>query len=340
METLHLAPAPPVSLAELTAYLRHPGPADEKPRRLPPRRDIFNDVINEALHAHFDSKTIRSIHYTINTYVLGFRAAKSGDFSTARVEFARADELLALLEQTHEPRVVAFLRCLTLPYQAYFSYRRGLFDEADAQTYAAIASIGGLEDQIAIFHIARVQQLHNLSRISFRRGEAAAGATLVHELLRYLSAGTAPALAGSWAPALLDNTPAALRADMFAQIFLEMVGNLAQLPEVAQRHHQFTLAFGELADQTVGLDFWPPYQAWLTAYEALLTADEASYVPLLGAFLQLPGHAHDLLKLALLRELAGRRRAAAAAPDDLAAALPTYARAMLWVSEPYLSLLA
>lgn len=333
---VQVAPAAPAT-AELLALLARPAPDEAGPRRLPPRRDLFNEIVSEAIRTSFDTKTARGIQYIIKAYGIGFGAAKAGEFSTAEVEFARADELLALHRATFDAPALAFINCLTLPYWAYFDYSRSRFDEATAQTQAAIANIIGLEPGISVFHMARVQQLHNLTRVSFRRGDSEAGATLVHALLAYLGAGVTPALAGGWAPALLADTPPTLRADMFAQVFVEMASLLLYPPTRAARRELFATAFGQLSGLAGAIDGWPFFQHWLTTYEALLFADADAYEPLLVAYLASPpSHPLDLLTLALLLEL----RRTSPHPAALAPSLHAYARRTLWLAERHLALLA
>lgn len=339
MATL-LAPAAAPALAGLLARLAQPAAGEAGARRLPPRRDLFNEIVSEAIRTSFDTKTARGIQYIIKAYSIGFGAAKAGEFSTAEVEFARADALLALHRDTLSGPALAFINCLTLPYWAYFDYSRARYDAAIAQTQAAIANIIGLEAEIEVFHMARIQQLHNLTRVSFKRGDAAGGATLVHALLAYLGAGVAPALGGGWAPELLARTPPTLRADMFSQVFVEMAGLLLYPPDLATRRQLFTTAFGQLGTLASALAEWPTYQAWLAAYEALLFGEAADYeAPLLAYLATEPGHALDLLTLALLLEL---RRVAGppAAPAGLAPHLHAYAQRTLWLAERHLALLA
>jgi hypothetical protein len=339
MATLLVHPAAP-ALADLLALLDQPTADEASARRLPPRRDLFNEIVGEAIRTSFDTKTARGIQYIIKAYSIGFGAAKAGELSTAEVEFARADALLALHRDTLSGPALAFINCLTLPYWAYFDYSRGRYDDATAQTQAAIANIIGLEDQIEVFHMARIQQLHNITRVSFKRGDAAGGATLVHALLAYLSAGVAPALSGGWAPALLARTPPTLRADMFSQVFVEMASLLLYPPDLATRRQLFATAFGQLSTLAGAIAEWPTYQAWLEAYEALLFGKASDYAPLLAAYLATePSHVLDLLTLTLLLEL--RRVASpAAAPADLAPRLHAYARRTLWLAERHLALLA
>ena len=335
MTMLHPVASAPAALADLHAYLVQASEATPGSRQVAPRRDIFNDIIKESMRTHFDTATIRSMQCTITTYGNGFQAAKLGKFHTAGLEFSRGDELFAVLQQTHAPAVKTLLNCLTLPYRAYYEHGQGHFDAAEARTLAAIDNIVQLEEQIPILHMARVQQLHNLSRVSFKRGDAEAGATLVHALLRYLSTGTPPALAGSWHPSLLQRTPPSLQADMFSQIFVEMACNLAHFPAADQRRQLFGLAFGQLTGQPVLLALWAPYASWLAAYEALWAGDAADFVPLVLACLAQPGHEFDQLKMALLLELHRSLPGGAL----LRAALPTYARQALWVAERQVSAL-
>jgi hypothetical protein len=343
MTMLHPAPAATAGLAALHALLSaDAAPADGTRRRLAPRPDLFNTIVEQARLAHFDTKTGRAIKYTTGAYALGFQAAKAGELHAAEAEFARAEEIFARQQADYSPQALAFLSCLTRPYWAYYYYRRGQFDASVEKTLSAVASITQLEGEISIFHMARVQQLHNLSRVSFKRGDLDAGAALVHELLRYLAAGTPGTLPGSWAPALLHHTPPALRADMFSQIFLEMVTHLLREPQASQRRHLFGLAFGPLASLTATVDFWPPFQAWLAAYEALLTGEAHAYAPLLTACLAAPPDHHlDVLPLALLLELHRGLPAPAAGPAaSLRPLLPAYARRTLWLDERALALLA
>jgi hypothetical protein len=328
--------AAPAALAELHAFLAQGGEASVGSHVLAPQPDIFNDIMRESMRTHFDTKTVRSIQCVISAYSLGFQAAKQGKFNTAHIEFNRGDELLAVIQQTHAPEVNTFLNCLTLPFRAYYEHGQGHFDEATARTLAAIANIVQLEAQMPILHMARVQQLHNMSRVSFKRGDATGGAVLVHELLKYLSTGMAPALAGDWHPSLLQGTPPALQAGMFSQVFVEMVRNLAHFPEAAQRRPLFTVAFGQLAAQpAVLLELWAPYAQWLVAYEALLAEAPAAYEPLVLAYLAQPGHDFDQLKLALLLEL----HRSLPGESLLHNALPTYARRALWVADRQVNLL-
>jgi hypothetical protein len=342
MTMLHSAPpAVPAGLAALHALLSADAlPAEAAARRLAPRPDLFNDIVEQARLAHFDVKTGRAIKYTIGAYAVGFRAAKGGELHTAAMEFARAEALLSGPHATHGPPALAFLNCLTLPYWAYYHYRRGQFETSIEKTFAAIASITQLESEIPIFHMARVQQLHNLSRVSFRRGDTAAGALLVQDLLHYLATGHPGSLPGSWAPELLHGTPPALRADMFGQIFLEMVSLLLREPAADQRRQLFTLAFGELGGLAATAEFWPPYQAWLAASEALLFGEEPAYAPLLAACLAAePDHRLDALRLALLLELHRRLASATGPAAGLRPLLPAYARRTLWLDARSLALL-
>lgn len=329
--------AVPAALAELHEFLAQGGETPAGSRLLAPQPDIFNDIMRESMRTHFDTKTVRAIQCVVSTYSLGFQAAKQGKFNAASSEFTRGDELLAVIQQAHAPEVTTFLTCLTLPFRAYYEHGQGHFDAATARTLAAIASIVQLEEQMPILHMARVQQLHNMSRVNFKRGDAPGGAVLVNELLKYLSTGAVPALAGDWRPSLLRGTPPALQAGMFSQVFVEMVRNLAHFPEAAERRALFTQAFGQLATQpAVLLDLWAPYTQWLAAYEALAAeAPAAEYASLVLAYLAQPGHDFDQLKLALLLELHR------SLPGDslLQSVLPTYAHRALWVAERQVSLL-
>ncbi len=342
MTMLHSAPPiVPAGLAALHALLSADAlPAEAAARRLAPRPDLFNDIVEQARLAHFDVTTGRVIKYIIGAYAVGFRAAKGGELHTAAMEFARAEELLKGPHTAHDPRALAFLNCLTLPYWAYYHYRRREFETSIDQTFAAIANITQLEGEIPVFHMARVQQLHNLSRVSFRRGDTAAGALLVQDLLHYLATGQPGNLPGSWAPELLALTPPTLRADMFGQIFLEMVSLLLREPAADQRQQLFTLAFGELSSVATTAEFWPPYQAWLAASEALLFGEEPAYAPLLVAYLTAePDHRLDALRLALLLELHRRLAAATGPAAGLRPLLPAYARRTLWLDARSLALL-
>lgn len=332
-----LTTAPPALLRELAAVLRQPAGPEPRVRQAAPPRDFFQDITKELLPQRFAGATIRAIQYVINAYSVGFHAAKAGNLHTAQAEFDRAATLFGQLRHGQSAAAAEFVECLVWPYEAYYHYRQGQFEAAIAKTQAAIASISRQEAVLPVFHLARIQQLHNLSRIRHRQGAVAASTYLVRELLRYLGPGEAPVLPGHWPAHLLPQAPAALRHEMLDQIFLEMVAHLLAQPDEALRRPLFAQAFGELATAEGAGAHWQPYQQWLATYEALLHGEPADYLPPLVAFVQQPGHATDLLKLALLLEL--RRGPLPLEQATLPALVADYARRTLWVAERHLALL-
>lgn len=153
----------------------------------------------------------------------GLLAARQGELLTAR---QLLDESISTAQKLPTGRAAwAFCRSTTDAAVAYSHYRDGQHDaavkavrEANAADLLLIERYG-----VAVMHMHRVQQAHNLARIEHRRGRVDRAVFFAEQLLAHL-ADTDDILLpldGPWRNELCSSCPVELVAAMYHQIDAE-----------------------------------------------------------------------------------------------------------------------
>ena len=145
----------------------------------------------------------------------------------------------------------------------------------------------------------RVQQLHNLARMYFKRKQFEHGGWIISEALNYLAQERIPEVGSDWSIDALRQTPYSLRSDMILQLALETAGEL--LPPTQQQDTLHQSAFGNSLDLVSGLAACEPLSRWIKLKHMLLSGmPDESFITSAVDFITTTPARFDILKLALM----------------------------------------
>ncbi len=187
--------------------------------------DIFERIFDDAILERFGRKEVMDMYYVWNVFSKGLRAARSKYMGASKMYFERGAEMLAKVTEPGT-EVYDFLQMYALPNYAYYLYKVKEYSRANDLLDQLLEVLERYEKDLPILHMGKVQQFHNLSRMSFRKREHDEGMRIVSELLTYMMAYQKPDFEGVWSTEHLERTPALLKFDMIHQVFSEMVYNL------------------------------------------------------------------------------------------------------------------
>lgn len=171
---------------------------------------ISHNLIKENPNA--DSMVINAIS---DKYFQGLLLIRKYRLKEAYQLFEQADTELNLKQLL--PQSINFINSFALPAKAYLCYKINEFQFAKSYLIETIKVDEGLEnDGFSILHYHRIQQLHNLSRMSFKKSENQEALEIAKEIIDYLCLGYSPKLIGQWNSEVLHKHPISLRSAMLS----------------------------------------------------------------------------------------------------------------------------
>ncbi|MCF0072263.1 hypothetical protein LZD49_17415 [Dyadobacter sp. CY261] len=258
----------------------------------------FGDLLNTLISRKLDEEQRRVLSSIASNYEKALAEARKNDLELANASIADAEQAGA-----HFPLnslTAQLLGLHALPVKAYFYYKKYEYQLAERLLMESIAGCNPLIEQgFFMVECHRVQQLHNLARMYFKRKQFEHGSWIISEALNYLAQERIPQLGSDWSIDALRQTPYSLRSDMILQLALETAGEL--LPPTQQQDTLHQSAFGNSLDLVPGLAACEPLSRWIKLKNMLLSGmPDESFVTSAVDFITTTPARFDILKLALM----------------------------------------
>ncbi|MBS1506535.1 MAG: hypothetical protein JSS79_07815 [Bacteroidetes bacterium] len=208
---------------------------------------IWSKILTDQMNERNNAEKVRWIKFLIGKYQNIVAEARKGRIHLAWQLATEADRMVSGLNDEEGLLVIAF----ALPAKAYLYYKELLYEKALLTTREALTVGEKLEGYgYSIFHYHRIQQMHNVCRVLFRRNELAEAMTASNETLRYIMIKDQPnSFPGRWNDELLDIVPRELKSAMIMQVIHEVHLIWDRLSNTEpDRKNNFEAIFGGLID--------------------------------------------------------------------------------------------
>lgn len=261
----------------------------------------FGDLLNTLIREKLNEEERVELSSIASNYESALTEARKNDLQLSGAYIARAEE--AHLQFAAHSLTAQLLDLHALPVKAYFYYKN--YDYQLAEQYL-IKSVSGssslIEQGFFMVECHRVQQLHNLARMYFKRKQFEHAGWIISEAISYLAQEKIPGIASNWSIDAMRRTPFSLRSDMLLQLALETVGEL--LPPTQQQEAFHQSVFGNSLDLVPGLAACEPLSRWIRL-KSMATSGmpDESFVTSAVDFITTTPARFDILKLALMVEV-------------------------------------
>lgn len=266
---------------------------------------ISHNLIKENLNV--DSTVIGKIS---DKYFQGLLLTRKYRVKEAYQLFEQADT--ELNSQQLSPQSVNFINSFALPAKAYLCYKINEFQFAKTYLIEAIKVDEFLEnDGFSILHYHRIQQLHNLSRMSFKKNENQEALDIAKEIIDYLCLGYSPKLIGQWNNEVLQKHPVSLRSAMLYQVISETLSNILRIHWAAQ--HQVIPTIIKTFENLVHFDTSTQDETTMKNWiEVIISINESNdfkdILDITNVFFKESNHNFDVFKLAIIQQLLAKHR--------------------------------
>lgn len=255
----------------------------------------LNDLTRQRMGPHW-----RAVNYLWNQYEKVIREARTGSMHAATQLLTEAETYRSQLAPA--PWLSQLLDISALPAVAYLRYKQDRLAEAERLLRFSIESDAGLLAEgyyILAFH--RVQQLHNLARLYFKKQQLAAGAAFIREGLAFMLLGRTPSTGSGWQHQDVEAVPVRLRSDMSLQLAGEVLALMPHYPR--EERLLFYETFGDLTDWQPQTESERALLDWITAKAHFLGGRFERFLPAAAEFLTGQPAGFDPHKLSLLTNL-------------------------------------
>lgn len=147
--------------------------------------DIFSDNITEFIKDRTSKPEYETIFFIIGEYIKALNFCKEKRIALAEYYFSYADNLRDT--QITKPLFFNFIRATEYPAKAYYYFKLKDYDNALKKTTLSIEIDTLLEnDDIDVMQMHKIQQVHNLARIDFKRKNYENWLKKINSILNYL----------------------------------------------------------------------------------------------------------------------------------------------------------
>ncbi len=263
---------------------------------------VFAHLVTYLIEAEYTITDRKSLYFIIDKYNQALIESRKNHTGLAKQIFTEADSLLSNFTEKQQEFLCAF----SFPAKAYLCYKMNQHEEGLHWLTQTIQIDEVLEQKgFPILRFHRFQQLHNITRIYFKKGEFEKGAKLVSQLLQQMMFTPPSSTPGSAGQDHLEQSPEELRSAMLYQVMYEMVYNCLQLSKQKQPYGQalHQVAFnGMIAFKATTTDE-QILRNWLWIKEQFIKQDVEVFASSALAFIKRHSKKFDLFKYALLQDL-------------------------------------
>jgi len=261
----------------------------------------FGDLLNTLISRKLDEKEREELSLIASNYESALTEARKNDLQLSGAYIVEAEK--AHSQFAPQSLTAQLLNLHALPVKAYFHYKK--YDYQLAEQYL-IESITGSSSLIRqgffMVECHRVQQLHNLARMYFKRKQFEHAGWIICEALSYLAQEKIPGIASNWSVDAMRRTPLSLRSDMLLQLALETAGEL--LPPTQQQITLHHCTFGYSLDLAPGLEACEALSRWVKLKSMLSSGmPDESFISSAVDFITSTSAKFDILKLALVVDM-------------------------------------
>lgn len=258
----------------------------------------FGDLLNTLIRQKLNEEERAELSSIACNYENALTEARKNDLQRSGAYIAEAEK--AHLQFAPHSLTAQLLDLHALPVKAYFYYKKYDYELAEQYLIESVTGSSSLIGQgFFMVECHRIQQLHNLARMYFKRKQFEHAGWIISEALGYLAQEKIPGIASNWSVDAMRRTPFSLRSDMLLQLALETAGEL--LPPTQQQItlHQYT--FGNSLDLAPGLEACEALSRWVKLKSMLSSGmPDESFVTSAVDFITTSSARFDILKLALM----------------------------------------
>jgi hypothetical protein len=264
--------------------------------------NIFGDILGQHIEETVKPQDLRSVNYGLSSYYKGLFEARKNLLSSANLTFQGIDKMRVNLDK--DSIIKDILDSAALPAKAYLHYKQHNYDEAQKMLLNMIETDQRLIEQsdFYILEFHRIQQIHNLARLEFRRNNMNEGAGLIGQGLRYMLNYETPQIGEKWFPENISRAPFQLRSDMTMQFAMEAIGIFLNFPQIETHLH--IQAFSNLTffepnteDEKLLIDY-------LEVKNEFIGDNHAEFINQALIFIKRASVAFDICKLSLINNIA------------------------------------
>ncbi len=192
----------------------------------------FDSLFMQAVQLKFDKNTMLTMQYIWSLYQKAFQASKSSDFILANYYYTKVN---SFIDRSELPKdCFKYINVYATPNIAYFHYKKNDFLKALSLLEEAIKNIEAIESDYVDMHMAKIQQLHNMSRLYLKINKYQESLNIVLDILRYLSSNKNPDYISVWGKDFIDKCNPKIVSNMFSQVFFETIFNMILIDELKE----------------------------------------------------------------------------------------------------------
>jgi hypothetical protein len=271
------------------------------------------DPFSDELYARIENRLSLSeqllLHRALSDRDAALLAVRTGQLAMANQLFAEARRALHSNALSQEGKLLH--QSLLYQSETYLDYRQGEFALVRSKTETALSIDILLEDHYGydLFHLHRIQLLHNLVRTDARCQDYDRALELAGQILGYLEGQREDVpMSNAWGSERMARQPVELVRMMIAQITSEIALILAsQKPE--QAYSLFQIATRDLLDvgkvdrSQIPMPLDRHSHDWLHLKQAFLNRDYATFLTQTCSFLEVGRSQSPLLWYAVVVDL-------------------------------------
>lgn len=128
----------------------------------------FDQLFAEFVRQKYSSSEIMDMQMVWRSYTKALSECKKGELVKTAFYHKMGEEMLKSANLFQEQ--IQYLNVYIYPNLALYEHKKGKFDVANDYLLKAIKNIEIIEKEYPDAHASKIQQLHNVTRIDFRRG--------------------------------------------------------------------------------------------------------------------------------------------------------------------------
>jgi hypothetical protein len=205
--------------------------------------NVYGEILDELVKGYLSNMELRGLTYIWGKYDKALTEARRNNLEQAQQLLSEAEAVHA--ENELDSGLYALADVSALPMKAYLHYKKNEFEQAESLLYQSLKNdILLIKEGFYILEYHRIQQLHNINRSYFRKGQLLEGAAVIRQALAYILYEHIPTIGTDWSVDSIQKTPDSLRSAMFLQLALEPIGVF--LHHISQEKELFQAAFANL----------------------------------------------------------------------------------------------
>ena len=181
----------------------------------------FDDLLYGSMITRLKKESILDFYHAFDILQKGLLCARNNHLLLSNQYYSEADRWK---EEIRDQEVHLLVESFEYPAKSYLYYKLTDYTTAESMLKKAIEIDDSLEDKgYDIMHFHKIQQLHNISRISYARKEVGEWENIMLKLLKYLTLGETPINFGNWNIESINKCPSESRSGMLFQVFSEVL---------------------------------------------------------------------------------------------------------------------